>query len=176
MTPQRPPKEVVTKLLTAAVRAPTHHLTQPWRFIVLTGEGLDRLGEAMAGRVERQYAGTDDLPQRVALEKKRPHRAPVIVAVVYRPSENPKAIEREDRYAVGAAMQNLLLAAHSLGFGAYLRTGPAAEDPGVGEFLGLLAGEEVAGFIYLGYPGEAAEPLPLSERDDATARTTWVGW
>lgn len=162
-------------LLGAAVRAPTHHLTEPWRFVVVTGKVLDQLGDVMADRVRIQYADAPDLDQKVELERARPHRAPVIVTVIYVPSSHPKAIEREDRYAVGAAIQNILLAAHSRGLAAYLRTGPAAEFPGVNEFLGLEEGEEIAGFIYLGYAALGEEP-PRTRRTDPAERTVWRGW
>jgi nitroreductase len=165
----------IRRLLDVAVRAPNHHLTEPWRFIVLKGESLDRLGDAMAERVREQYAEDPDLEKRVAAEKARPRRAPVIVAVIYSPSDNPKAIECEDRYAVGALMQNILIAAHASGLGAYLRTGPAAEYPGVHKFLEMKAGEEIAGFIYLGYPAE--EPgNPPTPRTSASDKTDWMGW
>lgn len=166
-------RDEVEALVNAAVRAPNHHLTQPWRFVVLTGEALDGLGEAMADRVREQYAGQPELEQKVELEKSRPLRAPVILVVVYVPSANPKAIGVEDRYAMGAAMENILLTAHGMGLGAYLRTGRGAEYLGVHRFLGLSEGEEIAGFIYLGYPAEAQE-RPPTNRDEP--RVTWVGW
>lgn len=171
---ERPRKDEIAILIGASVLAPNHYLSQPWRFIVLAGAGLDRLGDAMAERVRDQFSGSDDLEQRVEMEKARAKRAPVIVTVVYRPSDNPQVLEVEDRYAVGAAIQNILLVAHARGLGAYLRTGPAATDPQVRRFLGLTDNEEIAGFIYVGYPeGEAPEP---QERVPAEDRTTWLGW
>jgi nitroreductase len=150
-------------------------MTEPWRFIVLTGDALAELGDAMAERIRESYANEPDLEKRVEVEKARPFRAPVIIVVVYSPSDNPKAIEVEDRYAVGALMQNILLAAHASGLGAYLRTGPAAEYSGVHEFLALRRGEEIAGFIYLGYPEQEAA-AELSSRTPAHERTEWRGW
>ncbi|MGH2811750.1 MAG: nitroreductase family protein [Actinomycetota bacterium] len=172
---RRPDRSLIEKLLEAAVQAPNHHLTEPWRFVVLTGGALDRLGEAMAERVKAQYAADPNLSQRVQLELSRPRRAPVILTVVYVPSDNPKAIEVEDRYALGAAIENVLLAAQALGLGAYLRTGPAAEFEGVKRFLGLSEGEEIAGFIYLGYPAADGE-APAPKRTAASERTVWLGW
>ena len=171
----RPDASLIQHLLEAGVRAPNHHMTEPWRFIVLTGDALAELGEAMAQRIRENYANEPDLEKRVEVEKARPFRAPVIVVVVYSPSDNPKAIEVEDRYAVGALLQNVLNAAHASGLGGYLRTGPAAEYRGVHEFLRLREGEEIAGFIYLGYPEE--EPArELSSRTPVDERTEWLGW
>lgn len=172
---KRPSPKEIESLLEAGVRAPNHHLTEPWRFIVLAGDALDRLGEEMAVRVREEHAGDPELHKRVEVEKSRPRRAPVIIVVIYTPSSNPKAIEVEDRYAVGSLMQNILLAAHASDLGAYLRTGPAAEYPGVHRHLGLREGEEIAGFIYVGYPAEGEE-RSMSARTPPKERTTWLGW
>lgn len=173
MSDRRPSEADIRAVLDAAVRAPTHYLTQPWRFLVLTGRALDQLGEAMARRVIQESAGAPDIDTQIAFERARPHRAPVIVVMVYVASDHPKAIEIEDRYAVGAAVENLLLAAHARGLGAYWRTGPAATDPFVREFLGIGESEEIAGFVYLGY---AAEERPPTRRESPEARTEWRGF
>lgn len=175
VTDERPGRADVDAVIQAASRAPTHHLTEPWRFVVLAGPAREALGEVMAGRVRREHAGDPHLEEKVAFEAGRPMRAPVILTVVYTPSDHPKAIEMEDRYAVGAAMQNALLAAHARGLAAFLRTGPASVDPGVAEHLGLEPGEEIAGFIYLGYPA-SDDPPPPKPRTDPADRTLWRGW
>ena len=46
--PDPVPKEVIERLLAAAVQAPNHYRIQPWRFIVLTGRSREALGEVMA--------------------------------------------------------------------------------------------------------------------------------
>ena len=175
VTERRPGRADIQALLEAAVRAPTHHLTQPWRFIVLAGDARSELGSVMGRRVRAEMAGDPHVEERVAFEEARPLRAPVVLVVAYRASDNPKAIEVEDRYAVGAAMQNVLLAAHARGLAGFLRTGPAATDPAVAEHLGLAPGEEVAGFIYLGYAAEDA-PLADKPRTPPSDRTVWRGW
>jgi nitroreductase len=164
-----PPRELVEKLLTAAVRAPSHHLTQPWRFVVLTGDALQDFGEAWAAAAERE----GDDPDRV---RQKARRAPVIIAVIEDPHlENPKVVEIEEHHAVGAAMQNILLAAHDLGLGAMVRTGPAAYKQEVRDYLKLAESEIIAGFIHLGYQLEN-DDRPMTRRDEPGARTEWRGW
>lgn len=171
---EAPTRQEIETLIEAAVCAPNHHLTEPWRFIVLSGKGLDELGDAMAARLTAQDAGSPNLEERVEKERARPKRAPVIVAVIYVPSHHPKALDIEDRYAVGAAVQNMLLAAHGMGLGAYWRTGAAAFDRRVGQSLGLEEGEEIAAFVYLGYP--SGEPAgPARRRKGPAELTTWKG-
>lgn len=155
-------------MLEAGVRAPNHHLTQPWRFIVLAGEALDDLGDAWARGTERE--GGD--PTKV---RAKPRRAPAIVCVIEDPHlDNPKVVEVEEHHSVGALMQNMLLAAHSLGLGAMLRTGPAARLDEVREYLGVKDDELIAGFIYVGET-EGSDDRPLTRRADPAERTEYRG-
>lgn len=167
-TERIPDRALIQRLLDAAVRAPNHHLTQPWRFVVLTGDALKELGNAWAAGAERE--GKD--PQQA---RDKPLRAPVIVCVIERPKSHlPKVIEVEEHHAVGAALQNILLAAHDAGLGAMLRTGPAARLPEVRDYLGVVEGELIAGFVYVGYP--AGDDPPTGRRVDASEATEWRGW
>lgn len=165
----RLPRELIEKLLDAAVQAPNHYKVRPWRFVVLTGEGLKRLGDVMAAS---QKARHPDFPPD-SFEKCRalPFRAPVVIAVaVDKPSE-PKVLEIENVCAAAAATENLLLAAHSMGLGAKWRTSDWARDPMVKEFLGFEADRHIIGFIYIGYPEFVPEPSPRPSFED---RTVWM--
>ena len=165
-----PDPGAIQRLLDAAVRAPTHHLTQPWRFVVLTGPALDDFGRAWAAGTEREGKDASGIMDKA-------HRAPVIVAVIERPHlDNRKVIEEEEHYATGAAMQNMLLAAHDAGLGAMLRTGPAAQMQEVKELLQVGAGEYIAGLIYVGYPAEGSDERPMTRRKPAEDLTEWWGF
>jgi len=169
-TEQVPDRAAIQKLLDAAVRAPTHHLTQPWRFVVITGSALDELGEAWAGGDER--AGRDP-----AKSREKATRAPVIIAVLEKPHlHNRKVIELEEHYATGAAIQNILLAAHDMGLGAMIRTGPAAELQEVRDYLEVNDDEHIAALIYVGYPPEGDHKRPMTRRTPAEDLTRWKGW
>jgi len=163
------PRALIEKLLSAAVQAPNHHKVRPWRFVVLTGGGLNKLGDVFAAsHLDRK----PDLPQE-ALDKIRalPHRAPVIIAVgVDKPSE-PKVLEIENIVAVSAACQNLLLAAEAEGLAVKWRTGEWADDMKVKEFLGFAADQHVIAFLYIGFPEFTAEHEPRPSFED---RTVWM--
>ena len=167
--PDPVPRELIEKLLDAAVQAPNHYKVRPWRFVVLTGDGLRKLGDVMAAS---QQARHPEYPLE-AFDSCRavPLRAPVVIAVgVDKPSE-AKVLEIENVPATAAAIQNLLLAAHGMGLGAKWRTGEWARDSMVKEFLGFEASQHIIGFIYLGYPEFIAEPLPRPSFED---RTVWM--
>ncbi|HMR98823.1 MAG TPA: nitroreductase [Anaerolineales bacterium] len=163
------PREAIETLLSAAVQAPNHYKVRPWRFIVLTGNGLDKLGEVfVASFADRQ----PDLPAE-ALDKTRalPHRAPLIIAVgVDQPAE-PKVLEIENIVAVSAACQNLLLAAEAEGLAVKWRTGEWALDAKVKEFLGFAPDQHLIAFLYIGYPELVPEAQPRPSFED---RTVWM--
>ncbi len=164
-----PSREDIEDLLDLAVRAPTHHQTEPWRFHVLSGPERDRLARAMAA--EAVEAGTD--PQRAADDaRKKVERAPVIVVFTALPSDDLKVIEQEEIVSAAMAMQNFLLGAHAKGLGAMLRTGTTAYHPAINEHLGLDVRERVVGFVYLGIPASGRD---LQPREPAADRTRWLG-
>lgn len=167
--PDPVPRELIEKMLHAAVQAPNHYKVRPWRFVVLSGEGLRKLGDVMAVSQQERHP---EFPSE-AFEKCRevPRRAPVVIAVgVDKPSE-AKVLEIENVCAAAAATQNLLLAAHALGLGAKWRTDIWARDAKVKEFLGFDADQIIMGFIYLGYPEFESEPAPRPSFED---RTVWM--
>ena len=167
--PDPVPRQVIEKLLHAAVQAPNHYKVRPWRFIVITGKSREKLGDVMAQSLKEK---TPDLPD-LALDKERakPLRAPILVAVGVDKPSDPRVLEIENICAAAAAVENLLLAAHAEGLGAKWRTGPAASDPGIKKFLGLESDQHLIGFIYLGYPELSP---PSAERPSYEDRTVWM--
>ena len=163
------PRELIEKLLDAAVQAPNHYKVRPWRFIVLTGQGRTKLGDVMAASQQDLHP---DFPQE-AFDKTRglPLRSPVLIAVGADKPTEEKVLEIENVSAVSAACQNLLLAAHALGLGAKWRTGTWARDEKVKEFLGFEADQHIIGFFYIGYPEFDSEP---KERPSFEDRTVWM--
>jgi nitroreductase len=163
------PREQIEQILAAAVQAPNHHRVRPWRFFVLTGMARSRLGEIMAQGLQQRQP--DSTAEKVEVERARPLRAPVVIAVGVDKPADPKVVEIENVCAAAAAVQNMLLVANSLGLGAIWRTGPAAMDPKVKAFFGLEADQHLIGFVYLGYPEIERKPV---ERPGFEDRTLWI--
>lgn len=167
--PDPVPRELIEKLLDSGNQAPDHHRVRPWRFFVLTGEALNRLGDAMAASHRERKP---DLPAE-NYEKTRalPHRAPLIIAVgVDKPGEE-RIIEIENICAAAAACENILLAANALGLAGHWRTGTYARDEMVKELFGLEPDQHLIAFLYIGFPtGEAT----VNERPPVDDRVTWM--
>ena len=130
----------VEQVLRAALAAPNHHDTHPWRFVVIAGTARGEISHRL-------------------------ERAPVVIACLVRGTHAGVVQEREDRDAVAAAIQNMLLAAHASGLASIWRTGEMVDDPAVAATLGLADGDRIVGFVYLGYPLTPLSPRVVSETD-----------
>ncbi|MGA2664978.1 MAG: nitroreductase [Nitrososphaerales archaeon] len=171
MDPVRSPtREAVEAVLEAAVWAPNHHLTEPWRFVVVSGKGRERLGAALADACAASPVGRSS-PERVEIERRKPLDAPYIVALICRPSAEARIAPQEELVAAGAALQNALLAAHSLGLASFVRTGELAYSGEVRRLFGMRQEELMVGMVYLGY---AVNPAPPGRRSPASGRVTWM--
>lgn len=162
-------RDLVEELLRAAVTAPNHHQTRPWRFVVLAGPSRRAVGDAHVAALE---AGIGPLSaDRREREASRLERAPVVVACVVRRRSDDVVQRREDRDAVAAAVQNLLLAAHARGLGAMWRTGAMTDEALVRRELGVAGDDEIVGFVYLGRP--ALSPPPRTTDDPLEGVVEW---
>jgi nitroreductase len=157
MTGPGPSPEQLQTILAAAARVPDHGKLFPWRFILFEGEARERFGDILAKRVTEIEDGVSDT--RVEMERGRFLRAPVVVGVVSRVTPGIPIPVWEQELSAGAVCQNMLIAAHALGFVGNWITEWYAFDAVVAQHLGLGPNERVAGFVYIG-----TSAVPLEER------------
>ena len=171
ITEPGPTADQLDMLLKIAVRVPDHGKLTPWRFIVFEGDGRAGFGDLLAARWKELHPDHGE----AAVEQARNFflRAPAVVAVVSRAAPHVKIPEWEQVLSAGAVCQNIMLAASAMGLGCQWNTGWCAYDPKALAAMGLEPHEKVAGFIYLGTPGE-----PMTDRprpDPASLLTRWPG-
>jgi nitroreductase len=161
------PRGDIEIALDFGVRAPNHRRTRPWRFVVVTGDGRHRLGEKMASAAIR-------LGQDGERARNKAFAAPVIVCAWVSPQlDNPKVLAEEEVLAVGAAVENILLALHAVGLGSIWTTGSLIATPEVREFFGLTAPQErIVALIYVGYSNDGVRENRLTETN--VPFTRWI--
>jgi len=165
------PTELET-LLQCGLSAPDHAGLKPWRFITITGDARERLGDVFVeARTLDDPAFSND--KAIAL-KKKPFRAPLIIAVVADVTEDhPKTPRVEQVISAGVAAQHIQLAARAMGFGSVWLTGDLARHSHVKKAFGLKEADELVGYIYLGTPSKAA---PARSRATlADHHSSWTG-
>jgi nitroreductase len=165
----------LVQLLEAAVAAPDHGDLHPFRFTVLRAEGLAAFGAVLeyAYRARCADVGEPVVEAKATKERTKLGRAPLVIAAgaVRSPGKIPWI---EQQMAVGAACQNLLLAATALGYGSMWRTGEPCYDPVVKSALGLGADDALIGFLYLGsIASDQRDPTPRAPVDLATVVREW---
>lgn len=154
--PDPVPADALEEALQAAVAAPNHRLTEPWRF--------RRIGPQTRAALLAIYLDIK-MPGESAGDEAREHRlrgkfmsAPELL-VVSRLRHDDHVIAREDYAAVACAVQNFMLALHARGIGSKWTTGAVTRDPRTYDALDIdFDAERIEGFVWAGYAADAGKP------------------
>ncbi|MBK8505559.1 MAG: nitroreductase [Saprospiraceae bacterium] len=152
-------------ILEASNWAPTHKLTQPWRFVVIQGPAKMKLGNLLIQYHEEQTLDYQNLEKKKKKILTNTSKAGAIIAICIYRDEAKRVEEWEELAATACAVQNLWLAMTALGLGGYWST-PAAKSSLKG-FLGLTEHEKCLGLFYLGHhnqPDQLANRTPGRKR------------
>ena len=164
------PEDVILELLENANWAPNHKQTEPWRFVVFSGDGLRQFAEFQAARY-RETAGSRFRQDKYEKLGSTPLACSHIIAIIMRRSEPGSIPEMEEIAAVSCAVENIYLSLSPYGLGGYWSTGGVTYDPGAREFFGLEGDDMLMGFFYLGY---VRIPSTGGRRRPVTEKTRWV--
>lgn len=164
--------EIVKKILETALWAPSHKLTQPWRFVVFTGPGLKSLAVAQA-EVYRKVTEADGTfrDERYQNLLTKPLLSSHVIAVLMKRDEKKSIREVEEIGAVFCAIENMYLASTAYGVGAYLSTGGVTYFDEAKELFGLTAEDRLIGFFHIGIPKRLPSALKRKPFEEVVA---WV--
>jgi nitroreductase len=123
-----PDDAALGRMLEAAAAAPDHGKLQPWRFLVVKGDGRAALGELFARSLAAERPETS--PGELEKQRAAPLRAPLIIVAITRLDPgHPKIPAWEQEASAACAVHNLLLAAHAMGFAGKWAIGRAVDAP-----------------------------------------------
>lgn len=153
---------ILESALRAAVRAPNHRLTEPWRFVSLGKETVAAVAALNA-------AGIDD-EAKAAAKRARWEAVPNWLVVTSRRSDDP-LVDEENYAATCCAVQNMQLALWSDGVGAKWTTGPVTRTREFNVLCGVDADvEKVVAVLWFGYPKagglDSVKPSPRRKEVD----------
>jgi coenzyme F420-0:L-glutamate ligase/coenzyme F420-1:gamma-L-glutamate ligase len=163
--------EAIDAVIAAACLAPAPHHTRPWRFVVLSESARAALAEAMgrAWRRDLRRDGVEEGRIEALLERSRGQitAAPALVLVGFLAGAQRPWPDRRRRseammfaQSTGAALQNLMLAAHGRGLGSYWISAPLFCPATVRRALGLPPEFQAQALVALGYPQAGSPPPP----------------
>jgi nitroreductase len=148
-------REIVERVVQNGTWAPTHGMTQPWRFFVFTGAARRRLADMLGGEYRRSVPPEKFLPRKFEKLTQRPLKSSVVIAIAMVRDPNGKISETDELLAVGCAVQNMALTCAAYGLGAYWSTPGVATGEAMRRFLGLGDADRALGLFYMGYPADA---------------------
>jgi nitroreductase len=165
------PDEIIRQILENANRAPTHKKTEPWRFTIFTGEGLQRFSQ-MQAEIYTRYAGDKFKDTKLLNLINYPLMSSHVIAIGMKRSKEQVVPEIEEIIAIGCAIENIYLTVNAYGLGGYLSTGGITYLEEAKSYFDLEDEDKLIGFFYIGYP--ASVPGTLSNRQPAEDKAKWV--
>lgn len=164
-----PADDELKQILNCGMRVSDHGKIAPWRFIVFQGDAQKDLANIMAtgalNNGEEESSPKHKAMQDFALQ------APIVIAVLSKPNTEHKVPVWEQELSVGAACQNMLIAAHAVGFVGQWLTGDSAYNQTVREYFKLGDADKIAGFIFIGSSNGELKERPRPDFDDVV--TFW---
>jgi len=163
---------IIKQMLENANWAPTHKFTEPWRFVVFTGDGLKKLAafQSECYKQVTQAKGTFDEKKYDGL-KVKPMESSHVIAVGMKRDEKKSVPEWEEMGAVFCAIENMYLTATAYGIGCYLSTGGITNFEEAKSFFGLSPEDKLVGFIQIGIP----KGLPIAgKRKPIEEKVKWI--
>lgn len=153
--------------------APDHGKLQPWRFALIRGDAVGRLADLAMDATKR--AGLPLTAEKEASTRAWLAEVPLLIALACRiDHSNTKVPEHERLLAVGAAVTNMLNAAHMLGYGAYWSTGLGTYVDEVNEALGFDGLDyRFMGYLAVGSPIQP--PVAVQRPDYHSFVSEWTG-
>jgi nitroreductase len=164
-------REIIERVLTNASWAPTHGMTQPWRFTVFTGEARKRLSDFLGQEYTRSTPVEKFLQRKFENLTQRPLQSSVVVAIGMARDPQGKINERDELLAVACAVQNMHLTCTAYGLGAFWATGGPMTGTAMRAFLDLGPNDQALGLFYIGY---SAMEWPKGYRKPLDQFVTWA--
>ena len=169
--PRKVHREQLEVVLNNALWAPSHGMTQPWRFKVFTEGGMTRL-QQLVPELYRKTTAAEKFNQakfdRMIL---RLEKTSAVVALCMERDPTGKIDEIEEIEAVACAAQNMMLTCTAYGLGAFWSTPKFLSHPDMLAFLNLKESDRCLGLFYIGYP---SGDWPVSHRKPLEYVAEWI--
>jgi coenzyme F420-0:L-glutamate ligase/coenzyme F420-1:gamma-L-glutamate ligase len=171
----------IRELVRLACLAPAPHHSRPWRFVTVASEQsrtalADAMSDSWLADLIEANRGAREVTELISRSRAQVLGAPALLVACLSMTgrmdwpDEPRRTAERDMFvqSLGAALQNLLLAAEELGLAAYLKGAPLFCSPAIGETLKLPDDWDPAFLVLLGHPDPGftpppREPVPLAD-------------
>ncbi|MCO8121662.1 nitroreductase [Stieleria sp. TO1_6] len=171
MSDQPIEKRVLDEILTNANWAPTHGMTQPWRFRVFQGDTRLELANFLADTYKAIMPPESFKQAKYEKFRVNPTLAGAVIVVGMKRQDSGKISELDEIMAVACAVQNMHLTAAVHGLGGFWSTNPAALSDQMRDYIGLSGQDRALGLFYLGH---VVGQWPTSDRESLQSKVSWA--
>lgn len=151
---------IVDRIVNIAQWAPNHKRTWPLRVAIITGDSRSTLGNTIADAMAAQ----GDEAMKVTKTRGKFMRTPIVMVIAAAIGLSDNETE-ENKYAVAAGVQNMLLMAESFGLAALWGSPAKGANDAITTLCAMEPTDHVVGIIYLGWPTQsvAAPARPTNQ-------------
>jgi len=163
--------EIIWQILDNAKRAPTHKLTEPWRFKVFSGEGLQHFADLQT-EIYTKYAGEKFKEKKLKNLREYPLMSSHVILIAMKRTASVNIPEIEEIIATACAVENIYLSVSAYNLGGYLSTGGITYIGEAKSYFNLEENDKIIGIFYLGCIENIANPL--SKRQPVKEKVAWI--
>ena len=161
---------IIWQILENANWAPTHGLTQPWRYKIFTDSGLEKLADFQAN-LYKQLTPTEKFkPEKYERMKTNLLKSSHVIVICMERQQSEIIPRIEEIEAVACSVQNMALTAAAYQICSFWGSGGITYTDELKEFLGLGEQDQCLGYLYLGY---SDNPSTKSRRDPIQEKVEW---
>ena len=164
-------ESIIRQMLENANWAPTHGMTEPWRFKVYSGDARGKLGVFLADTYNKVTPPDKVQPKKFDSLRVNPTLVPYVIAICMKRQETEKIPVIEEIQAVACAVQNMHLTATAHGLGAFWSSNAAVCSDAMVKYVGLGSKDRVLGLLYVGYP---SVDWPEGSRQSIDDKVEWI--
>ena len=162
---------IVWEILENAKWAPTHGLTQPWRFNVYTGEGLQVLADFQTEWYKKTVSEVSFSAEKLKRMERNVLKSSHVIVISMKRQDSGTIPEVEEIEAIACAVQNMALTATAYGICSFWGSGIPTYTDAIKDFLGLREQDRCLGYLYLGY---SDKPSTRSVRSPIQEKVEWI--
>ncbi len=165
------PDEVIWQILENSNRAPTHKLTEPWRFKVFSSEGLQHFADLQT-EIYTKYAGEKFKEKKLKNLREYPMLSSHVILIAMKRTTNINIPEIEEIIATACAIENIYLSLSAYNLGGYLSTGGITYIEEAKSYFNLDQNDKIIGIFYVGCVESITNPL--SKRQPVKEKVEWI--
>lgn len=167
------PDSTILEILRNGNYAPSHRRTEPWRYIVFSGDSLIHFFEEMGSIYQSITPSAEFQAEKIEKFRQKAKTLSHLIAICMKRDEKESVPVQEEEYAVACSVQNILLSLKSHNVIGYWGTGKIAFSDQMKNYLQLGENDKCLGFLQFGVPKPNLPTIPKNQMSPIEEKVEW---